>query len=48
MLAAFLIQSRVSFLQNNEYKQATARCLQMLLRVDEYRQAFASVDGITT
>ncbi|GAV05740.1 hypothetical protein RvY_15821 [Ramazzottius varieornatus] len=33
---------------NNEYKQATARCLQMLLRVDEYRQAFSSVDGVTT
>jgi V-type H+-transporting ATPase subunit H len=35
-------------MQNNEYKQATARCLQMLLRVDEYRQAYATVDGITT
>lgn len=32
----------------NEYMQTTARCLQMMLRVDEYRRAFASVDGIST
>lgn len=28
--------------------QSVARCLQMLLRVDEYRFAFVSVDGIST
>lgn len=25
-----------------------ARCLQMMLRIDEYRFAFVSVDGIST
>lgn len=34
--------------QNNEYIQSVARCLQMMLRVDEYRFAFVSVDGIST
>lgn len=33
---------------NNEYIQSVARCLQMMLRVDEYRFAFVSVDGIST
>lgn len=33
---------------NNEYTQSSARCLQMMLRIDEYRIAFISVDGITT
>jgi len=33
---------------NNEYMQSVARCLQMLLRRDEYRTAFISVDGIST
>ncbi|XP_057325767.1 V-type proton ATPase subunit H isoform X2 [Microplitis mediator] len=33
---------------NNEYIQSVARCLQMMLRVDEYRFAFISVDGIST
>ncbi|BES87550.1 vacuolar ATP synthase subunit H [Nesidiocoris tenuis] len=33
---------------NNEYMQSVARCLQMMLRVDEYRAAFISVDGIST
>lgn len=28
--------------------QSVARCLQMLLRRDEYRTAFISVDGIST
>ena len=28
--------------------QAVARCLQMLLRIDEYRFAFVGVDGIST
>lgn len=35
-------------LQNNEYIQSVARCLQMMLRIDEYRFAFVSVDGIST
>ncbi|XP_034948652.1 V-type proton ATPase subunit H isoform X1 [Chelonus insularis] len=33
---------------NNEYIQSVARCLQMMLRIDEYRFAFISVDGIST
>uniref|UniRef100_U5EWK6 V-type proton ATPase subunit H n=1 Tax=Corethrella appendiculata TaxID=1370023 RepID=U5EWK6_9DIPT len=33
---------------NNEYIQSVGRCLQMMLRVDEYRFAFVSVDGIST
>ncbi|KRF81293.1 V-type proton ATPase subunit H isoform X3 [Drosophila novamexicana] len=33
---------------NNEYIQSVARCLQMMLRVDDYRFAFVSVDGIST
>ena len=36
------------FLQNNEYLQTVARCLQMMLRIDEYRIAFVKVDGIST
>uniref|UniRef100_A0A182Y5W7 ATPase V1 complex subunit H C-terminal domain-containing protein n=1 Tax=Anopheles stephensi TaxID=30069 RepID=A0A182Y5W7_ANOST len=35
-------------LHNNEYIQSVARCLQMMLRVDEYRFAFVTVDGIST
>ncbi|XP_073846485.1 V-type proton ATPase subunit VhaSFD [Musca autumnalis] len=34
--------------QSNEYIQSVARCLQMMLRIDEYRFAFVSVDGIST
>lgn len=34
--------------QSNEYIQSVARCLQMMLRVDEYRFAFVVVDGIST
>ncbi|XP_072385630.1 V-type proton ATPase subunit H isoform X3 [Diabrotica undecimpunctata] len=34
--------------QNNEYIQSVARCLQMMLRIDDYRFAFVSVDGIST
>ncbi|CAH1180322.1 unnamed protein product [Phaedon cochleariae] len=34
--------------ENNEYIQSVARCLQMMLRIDEYRFAFVSVDGIST
>uniref|UniRef100_A0A1B6K9Z3 V-type proton ATPase subunit H n=1 Tax=Graphocephala atropunctata TaxID=36148 RepID=A0A1B6K9Z3_9HEMI len=33
---------------NNEYMQSVARCLQMMLRIDQYRAAFISVDGIST
>ncbi|CAH2043682.1 unnamed protein product, partial [Iphiclides podalirius] len=33
---------------NNDYIQSVARCLQMMLRIDEYRFAFLSVDGIST
>ncbi|KYQ58473.1 V-type proton ATPase subunit H [Trachymyrmex zeteki] len=36
------------FNPNNEYIQSVARCLQMMLRIDEYRFAFVSVDGIST
>lgn len=32
----------------NEYMQSVARCLQMMLRIDEYRLAFLGVDGIST
>ncbi|XP_077293301.1 V-type proton ATPase subunit VhaSFD isoform X2 [Arctopsyche grandis] len=35
-------------LNNNEYIQSVARCLQMMLRIDAYRFAFLSVDGIST
>lgn len=31
----------------NEYINTTARCLQMMLRIDEYRHAFIAIDGIT-
>ncbi|XP_019876023.1 V-type proton ATPase subunit H isoform X3 [Aethina tumida] len=34
--------------QNNEFIQSVARCLQMMLRIDDYRFAFVSVDGIST
>lgn len=42
----------ISFLKNqlkavgNEYINTTARCLQMMLRIDEYRHAFLGMDGI--
>merc|ERR1712055_192335 len=32
----------------NEYVQSVARCLQIMLRIDNYRQAFMAVDGIGT
>merc|ERR1719348_2946158 len=32
----------------NKYVQSVARCLQMMLRIDVYRQAFVGVDGIAT
>ncbi|XP_076437697.1 V-type proton ATPase subunit H-like [Babylonia areolata] len=34
-------------LSNNEYHITVARCLQMVLRVDSYRHAFADIDGMT-
>jgi V-type H+-transporting ATPase subunit H len=33
---------------NNEYIQSVVRCLQMMLRVDDYRLAFVHLDGMTT
>nr|CAG4651729.1 EOG090X044C [Triops cancriformis] len=35
-------------LAGNEYVQTSARCLQMLLRNEKYRLAFAELDGIAT
>merc|ERR550525_1842110 len=35
-------------MQQNEYVDAVARCLQMMLRIDDYRHAFVGVDGIAT
>jgi len=32
----------------NDFIQSVARCLQMMLRVDEYRIAFVAVDGVST
>jgi V-type H+-transporting ATPase subunit H len=32
----------------NEYIQSVARCLQMMLRIDQYRHAFVHLDGIST
>ncbi|XP_023240741.1 V-type proton ATPase subunit H-like [Centruroides sculpturatus] len=32
----------------NEYIQSVARCLQMMLRIDEYRMIFVTVDGVST
>lgn len=32
---------------NNEYINTTARCLQMMMRIDAYRYAFVANDGIT-
>lgn len=33
-------------MQTNPYLQSVARCLQMLLRIDEYRLAFVAAEGI--
>ncbi|KAK9506209.1 hypothetical protein O3M35_008184 [Rhynocoris fuscipes] len=33
---------------NDDYFQSVVRCLQIMLRVDEYRAAFVSVDGLPT
>lgn len=35
-------------INNNEYMQSVGRCLQMMLRIDAYRSAFITVDGIST
>jgi len=35
-------------LNNNEYLNSVVRCLQMMLRVDDYRQAFVHLDGLNT
>uniref|UniRef100_A0A0K8T9X0 V-type proton ATPase subunit H n=1 Tax=Lygus hesperus TaxID=30085 RepID=A0A0K8T9X0_LYGHE len=35
-------------LNNNDYMQSVARCLQLMLRIDDFRAAFISVDGIST
>ncbi|CAL4124139.1 unnamed protein product, partial [Meganyctiphanes norvegica] len=34
--------------QNNEYMQSVGRCLQMMLRVEEYRNVFYHLDGVVT
>ncbi|XP_055371601.1 V-type proton ATPase subunit H isoform X1 [Condylostylus longicornis] len=39
---------KLQVIPSNEYIQSVGRCLQMMLRVDEYRFAFVSVDGIST
>nr|XP_023026134.1 V-type proton ATPase subunit H isoform X2 [Leptinotarsa decemlineata] len=46
--SSFDQQSSPQTISNNEYIQSVARCLQMMLRIDEYRFAFVSVDGIST
>lgn len=33
-------------LANNEYVQSAARCLQMMLRIDDYRHPFDNIEGI--
>ncbi|KAB7503087.1 V-type proton ATPase subunit H [Armadillidium nasatum] len=37
-----------SFNSNNEYLRSVGRCLQMMLRVEEYRDAFYQLDGVVT
>lgn len=34
--------------QSNEYIQTTARCLQLMLRVDDYRDVFVHLDGLSS
>ena len=34
------------FLQGNEYLQTVARCLQMMLRIKEYRHTFVELEGV--
>jgi len=33
---------------NNEYIQSVARCLQMMLRIDQYRIEFVALDGVSS
>jgi len=47
-LGSFGIEDVVDEISNNEFIQSVGRCLQMMLRIDEYRFAFVSVDGIST
>ena len=43
------VSSQYKFLfQNNEYLQSVCRCLQILLRLDPYRNAFVDIDGVNT
>ena len=35
-------------LQDNQYLPTVLRCLQLMLRIDEYRLAFMRVDGVST
>jgi V-type H+-transporting ATPase subunit H len=35
-------------ISGNEHVQTVARCLQMMLRISEYRHAFVGVDGVNT
>lgn len=34
-------------LQNTDYIQTIARCLQLMLRIDEYRETFVNLNGLT-
>ena len=43
---SFLIALILLPQQNNEYIQSVARCLQMMLRINEYRLEFVRLDGI--
>ncbi|XP_022700365.1 V-type proton ATPase subunit H-like isoform X1 [Varroa jacobsoni] len=48
-LSKYLIWLRNQLkLPNNEYVQSAARCLQMMLRIDDYRKPFDAVNGINT
>ncbi len=49
-MLVFLQQRRKMhvFFKGNEYVQTSARCLQMMLRIDEYRYSFVNIDGIQT
>lgn len=45
---SFIKNNILNSLQNNEYINTSARCLQMMLRIDEYRREFVKADGIAT
>jgi len=38
----------VGVCKGNEYLQTVARCLQMMLRITEYRHTFLELDGVNT